>query len=160
MIWGWLFSVNLLANAVWGVPPYSMDGSGRPVRLYAGTYVGANKHVQWEIEVIENRVYATQIDSADRGCMIAKPQDNGLFFVPGYPDNYTTKYGGKAFGIDNMPVLSLEPGGLVVHTEYEGGDPPTTEHVKRISSHPNHADMYDIWNGSKISCLPAGSDQK
>lgn len=54
-----------------------------------------------------------------------------------------------------MPVLGLEAGGLIIKTEFEGGGPATTEHVKRISAHPNHADMYQLDDdGSRESCLP------
>ena len=141
------------------IPPYAADGMGRRLALYDGTYVGSERHephVRWEIDVIQDRVFGTYVATgSERYCMIAKPQDNGLLFVWGTREEYSSEYGGRAFGVDNVPVLSLEPGGIRSKTEFEGFIPTEIVHFKRISAKPNVADMYELAaGGAHVSCVP------
>ena len=140
--------------------PYPLDGAGKSIKLFAGTYVGQhNGHaVRWQIEVISGYAYATRVwPGTDRECMIAEPYENppnGLFFVYGRPRDYSSQNVYRLFAVDAMPVLALERGGLIVKTT--DGE-RTIDHLMRVSSRPDHLDMYDLKDGARESCLPAHS---
>ena len=139
-------------------PGYPLDGSGKPIRLYGGTYTGLHhgKPVRLQIVTIGNYAYATWIrPGVDRECMIAETYElppKGLEFVPGWPDDYKSPTAYRDFAVDAVPVFALEQDGLIVKI-LDGGGP--LEHLRRVASHADVADMYATNNdGNRESCLP------
>ncbi len=140
-------------------PRYDIDGAGRSIRLYVGTYVGSNggQPVRLQIEAVDGYIYAAWIPPGSmRNCMIAETFSGsppGLVLEPGVPHDYMLPYPNRLFAMDALPVLALEKNGLASRFT-DGGSNPPLHHYRRIASRPDHSDMYQGSGKERVSCLP------
>jgi hypothetical protein len=165
MFWYQYFSDPAVDNLATGISPHELDGAGKPIKLYTGTYQGLYEgHItKFLIDVVGNRVYATQIsDTVGRLCMIAAPYSQspkGLILTIGDPAAYGSRLSYDLFAASDLPVLALDgSGGLSVKAIDFGHEEPI-EHLKRVSSRPDFAAMFEDQDSLerkswRLSCIP------